>query len=431
MKNVILTFITIANLSVALAQVPAPGPKQERAMVIVGGTVHVGDGTVKTNQAIGIEYGKITFIQDVSTIRLNSAESDIIKADGKHIYPGFIVPNTTLGLTEIESVRATNDFREVGSLNPNVRSIIAFNTDSRIIPTIRTNGVLMAQVTPRGGLISGQSSVVHLDAWNWEDAIVAEDDALHLNWPNRYTRSGWWAEPGSTTTNDKYAEQVQAAKEFFSKAKAYAVSTAEEKNLRLEAIKGLFNGTKRLFVHVDEAKSITESVLLLQEWGVKNVVIVNGSEAWRVADFLSQKKIPVVLRRMHELPYSEDDAYDQPYKNATILHKAGVKFCLNYEGDMEAMGARNLPFTAGTAVAFGLPYEEAVRAISLSAAEILGIDKRCGSIATGKDATLFISAGDALDMRTNRVEMALIEGRKIDLNNHQSELFKKFGGDAK
>lgn len=400
-------------------------------MVIVGGTLHTGDGTVKTNQAIGVDEGKITFIQDISTIRLNSAEADIIKAEGKHIYPGFIVPNTTLGLTEIEAVRATNDFREVGSLNPNVRSIIAYNTDSRIIPTIRTNGVLLAQITPRGGLISGQSSVVHLDAWNWEDAILREDDGLHLNWPQRINRSGWWAEPGSASVNDKYGEEVRAARDFFAKAKAYAESSPKEKNLRLEACKGLFNGSKRLYIHVDEAKSITESVLLAKEWGLKNIVLVNANDAWLVADFLKQHQVPVILRRVHELPTGEDEAYDQPYKNASVLHKAGVRFCLNYEGDMEAMGARNLPFTAGTTVAFGLPYEEAVRAITLSAAEIMGIEQHCGSIATGKDATLFISSGDALDMRTNQVELALIQGRKIDLNNHQTELFKKFGSGAK
>jgi len=424
----IVTAFLVGTATWAMAQVPTPAPAQKKAMVILGGTLHVGDGTVRENVAIGIEGGKITFVQDAATVRLNPNEADIIKAEGKHVYPGFILPNTTLGLTEIEAVRATNDFREVGGINPNVRSIIAYNTDSKVVPTVRCNGVLTAQITPRGGLMSGLSSIVQLDAWNWEDAAVRIDDGLHINWPSRHNHSGWWAEPGGTTPNDKYNEQVNELRDLMLKAKAYATSQPKEQNLRLAACAGLFNGSRRLYVHVGEARSITESILLLKEWGVKVPVVVGGAEAHRVADFLKQHDVPVILRRLHELPVHEDDAYDQPYAMAAQLHKAGVRFCLNYQGDMEAMGARNLPFTAGTAVTFGLPKEEAVKAITLSAAQILGIDDRLGTIATGKDATLFISTGDALDMRTNRVEMALIQGRSLDLTNHQSELYTKFGG---
>lgn len=424
----IITAFLVGTASWAMAQVPTPAPAQKKAMVIVGGTLHVGDGTVQENMAIGIEGGKVTFIKDAATVRLNPNDADIIQADGKHIYPGFILPNTTLGLTEIEAVRATNDFREVGGINPNVRALIAYNTDSKVVPTVRCNGVLTAQITPRGGLVSGLSSVVQLDAWNWEDASVKTDDGLHINWPNRISRSGWWAEPGGTQPNEKYAEQVAELRDIMLKAKAYSASQPKEQNLRLAACAGLFTGTRRLFVHVDDARSITESVLLLKEWGVRLPVVVGGAEAHRVADFLKQHDVPVILRRVHDLPQTEDDAYDQPYSLAAQLHRAGVRFCLSYEGDMEAMGARNLPFTAGTAVAFGLPKEEAVRAITLSAAQILGIDDRLGTIATGKDATLFISTGDALDMRTNRVEMALIQGRNLDLSNHQIGLYSKFGG---
>jgi hypothetical protein len=426
--RIILSTLSVLTALWATAQVPAPGPAQKKTMVIVGGTLHVGDGTVRENVAIGIEGGKITFVHDAATVRLNPNDADIIKAEGKHIYPGFILPNTTLGLTEIEAVRATNDFREVGGINPNVRSIIAYNTDSKVVPTVRCNGVLAAQITPRGGLVSGLSSIVQLDAWNWEDAAVSTDDGLHVNWPSRHNRSGWWAEPGGTTPNDKYAEQVNELRDLLLKAKAYAVSQPKEQNLRLAACAGLFNGSRRLFVHVDDARSITESILLLKEWGIKLPVIVGGAEAPRVADFLKQHDVSVVLRRVHDLPLQEDDAYDRPYSLAAMLHRAGVRFCLSYEGDMEAMGARNLPFTAGTAVAFGLPQEEAVKAISLSAAQILGIDDRMGTVAPGKDATLFISTGDALDMRTNNLELALIQGRRLDLGNHQADLYRKFGG---
>ena len=425
MKNLITLVLTCAVLS-ASAQIPSPGNVAEKTVVLAGGTAHLGNGEVLENAAIGIENGKITFVKAVGTIRLNPKEATIIDVTGKHVYPGFINPNNTLGITEISAVRASRDFSETGNFNPEVRALTAFNTDSRISPTVRSNGVLITQATPRSGRISGTSSVMHLDGWNWEDAVLLKDDGIHVNWPNRFKRSGWWAAPGPTKPNDKYDDQVAELRSFLKRAKAYSENPSAEFNQKLAACTGLFKGTQNLYLHTDDAKSIMESVLFTEEIEIAKPVMVGANEAWIVADFLNTKKVPVILERTHSLPSNSDDNIDQPYGAPKQLFDAGVLFCFNYSGDMEAMGSRNLPFTAGTAVAYGLPYEEAVRALTSSSAKILGCGKLCGTIETGKDATLFVSDGDALDMLTNKVELAYIQGRSVDLDNPQKFLYRKF-----
>jgi imidazolonepropionase-like amidohydrolase len=412
----------------ALAQIPSPGKTPLKAIVLTGGIAHIGNGEVMDNAAIGIENGKITFVKQAGTVKLNAQEADIIDITGKHVYPGFINPNNTLGLTEIDAVRATRDFAETGSFNPEVRAITSFNTDSRISPTVRSNGVLITQATPRSGMICGTSSIMYLDGWNWEDAVLKEDDGIHVNWPNRFQNTGWWAEPGQTKPNEKYDAQVAELKIFMERAKAYSENPNAEFNQKLAACKGLFSGTQRIYLHVGEAKGIMESVLFAESLGLKKPVIVGGVEAWMVVDFLSTKNIPVILERPHSLPAHDDDHIDQPFKTAKALYDSKVLFCFDHAGDMEAMGSRNLPFSAGTTVAYGLPYEEAVRALTSSAAKIVGIDATNGLLEAGKDATLFVSTGDALDPITNDVTHAFIQGRVVDLDDPQKYLYRKFGG---
>lgn len=406
-----------------MAQVPAE-PQQQR-IVVKGATAHIGNGLLIENSAIAFEKGKIVYAGPANEYTPANGEQTI-NASGKHIYPGIIAPNTILGLVEINAVRATRDFGEVGTINPSVRSLISYNAESKITPTIRTNGVLVAQVTPRGGLVSGTSSIFNLDGWNWEDAVKKADDGIWVNWPRMFKRKGWWAEPGPTEKNSKYEENLHKLETFFNDANAYAKGKFDETDLKMEAIKGLFDGSKRLYINADFAKEITDAILFAKKHGVKNVVIVGGQDSWRVIELLKENNVPVILERVHSLPGRTDDDIDLPYKLPKLLHDSGVQFCLNYAGDMEAMGIRNLPFTAGTAVAYGLEKEEALKSITLDAAKILGIDKRLGSLEIGKDATLFISKGDALDMRTNNVEQAFIEGKQLDLDNHQKQLFEKY-----
>lgn len=406
---------------------------QNKSVLIMNGIAHLGTDGVIQNSIIGIKDGKIVLVLDASRLVKEydkTGYDEVIDATGKNIYPGFIAPNSTLGLVEIEAVRATRDQSEIGTSLPNVRSLIAYNTDSKIIPTVRSNGILLAQVTPRGGMISGTSSIMMLDGWNWEDAVYKIDDGIHLNWPKLISRKlidedgGVY---GPYEKNKEYVKQTNDLKKLFDDAKAYNESSAkEEANIRFEALKGLFDGTKTLFIHSDNVKEIVEAVNFIKQYQLKRVAIVGGKDSWMVTDLLKQNDIAVVVARVHSLPEHPEDDVDASYKLPYLLQKAGVLFCLNNEGDMEAMGTRNLPFLAGTAAAYGLTKEQALKSITLNTAKILGIDKTTGSIEEGKDANLFISTGDALDMRTNNVVRAFIKGKSIDLNNDQKELYLKY-----
>ncbi|MBN8695042.1 MAG: amidohydrolase family protein [Bacteroidetes bacterium] len=403
---------------------------QNKSIVIMNATIHIGNDSVIQNGIVGIKNEKIVEVIDASKNKVELGNYDEkIDATGKHVYPGLIAPNSTLGLTEIESVRATNDFREVGATLPNVRSVIAYNTDSKIIPTVRTNGVLLAQITPRGGLVSGTSSVLMLDGWNWEDAAYKIDDGIHVNWPRMQTRN--WNDNESTLgapeKNKEYEKQVNELKKLFSEAKAYnELETKEEKNIRFESMADLFSGKQNLYIHANNVKEIVEAVNFSKSYNIKHTVIVGGQDSWMVTDLLKENNVSVIVNRVHDLPGKPEDDVDLPFKLPYLLHKAGVLFCLNNEGDMEAMGTRNLPFMSGTAAAYGLTKEQALAAVTLNTAKILGIDKTTGSIEAGKDANLFISTGDALDMRSNNVTHAFVKGKQIDLNNEQKELYEKY-----
>ena len=392
----------------------------------MGATAHLGNGEKIENAAISMLNGKIELVADASIIRIDQSAFDTIyRVHGKHLYPAFIVPNTTLGITEIDAVRASNDYDETGAINPNVRSLIAYNTDSKIAKTVRSNGVLIAQVTPRGGTISGQSSVMHLDGWNWEDAALRTDDGIHLNWPSSFYQSGWWAEPGTTKENKEYNESITKLKHFFKKANAYA-KYSNLMDLQMESMKGLFNGNKTLYIHANNANDMLDAISFSNDFSITKTVIIGAEDALKIVDAIKENDISLILNRVHRLPSKVGSPVDEPFTQAAKLQDAGILFCLSYEGEMEAMGARNLPFSAGTAVAHGLDYEKAISSITLNTAQILGIDHYCGSIEKGKDATFFISSGDALDMRTNNVEKAYIQGIAVDLNNHQKELFNKY-----
>lgn len=395
--------------------------------LFLGGTAHIGDGSKIETSAIAMKDGKLEMIADARVIRIDpSAYDTIIHIYDQHVYPGFIATNTTLGITEIDAVRASNDYRETGTFKPHVRSLIAFNVESKIIPTIRCNGVLMAQVAPKGGRITGTSSVMKLDGWNWEDAAQKVDDGIHLNWPSYFVQHGWWAEPGDIEKTDHYTKQSEAVHSYFQKALAYHQSSQKGMDLELTAMSGLFDGSKQLYIHANLVREISDAILFAEKYGLENMVIVGGKEAHLIADLLVKHETPVILDRIHRLPNTADTDVYLPYKQAGILHEAGVTIAFCYQGDMEAMGQRNLPFSAGTAVAYGLPYEEAVAALTLNTAKMLGIDKETGSLEVGKEATFFISKGDALDMRGNDVQFAFIQGKEVNLDNHQKALDRKY-----
>jgi len=351
----------------------------------------------------------------------------VIKASGKNVYPGFIIPNSTLGLIEIDAVRASDDVSEIGKWNPHIRSLIAYNTESRVVETMRPNGVLIAQITPRGGIISGKSSIVNLDAWNWEDAVIKTNDGIHMNWPNNYSYGRWWeGEDPGLKVNNEYDDKVDDIETYFSNAKAHINKANNKINLPFESMKGLFNNNTKLYIHVDDKKGIIDAVILAKKHGINKITIVGGYESHKITDFLIKNNISVLLQRVHLRPEKNDEDYDLPYKLAKKLVDSGVTVGLEASGDMERMNSRNLPFYAGTTVAYGLSKEQALQLITLNTAKILGIDKNYGSLEVGKSATLFISEGDALDIRTNKLLNAFIDGREISLESHQTKLWRRY-----
>ncbi len=410
------------NIQLILAQVPTPAKPQAKAIVLKGATIHIGNGQVIENGAIAFDKGKITFAGKQADLKLSGNET-VVDVAGKHIYPGLIAPATILGLVEIEAARPTRDFNEVGEFNPNIRSLIAYNTDSKILPTIRSNGILLAEVIPQGGVISGSSSVLQLDAWNWEDAAYKTDLGIHLNWPVMHIKKGWWAQPEPSEQNKKYIEAVKKIESFFEEALAYSKAEKNsEKNLKFEAMREVFQKKKKVFVHANGAKEILNIAAFKKKFDVE-VVVVGAEESYMIADVLKENNIAVVLNDIHALPGKPEDDVDLPFKLPAILKEKGVDFCLTISGSWQV---RNLPFIAGTTVAYGLTKEEALSSITFNAAKILGIADKTGTLEAGKDANIIVSMGDVLDMKTSVIEHAYIQGRTIELENHQTQLYKKF-----
>ena len=423
-KNILL-IIFAASFNLAVAQVPTPAKPQAEAILLKGGVAHLGNGEVINNSLIAFDQGKLTLVADATSSKIDIAGYKVIDVSGKHVYPGFILPNSPVGLEEVSAIRHMSDYDETGEFNPNVRSLISYNTDSELPPTFRFNGILMAESRPSGGRISGTSSLMNMDGWNWEDAVNSADIAVHMNWPRKVTGKFDFATfTFSRSPNKDYDKQVAVFASFMDDAISYGSISGKERNLKLEAMQGLFNGSKVLMIHTNGPNEIVESVKMAQRKGVKKVVIVTGTGALMVKEFLVDNKIPVIIQRVHSMPDRADMDIDLPYRLPVELTKAGVKVALGHTG-MLAL-ARNLPFYAGTAVAYGLTQEEALKLITINPAEILGVGDKTGSLVEGKEATLFVSEGDALDFRTNKLTHAFIQGKTIILDNKQEALFERY-----
>ncbi|MBU2928944.1 amidohydrolase family protein [Winogradskyella psychrotolerans] len=428
MKNLhkLNRLLFLVCISVGFAQ-QTPAPKQTKDFAIVGATAHIGNGTVIENSIIVVSNGKIITIGPEASTPLTRQAMDIIDGKGKDVYPGFIVANGTLGLVEVDAVKASDDLEELGTFNPHIRSIIAYNTESKVIESMRPNGVLLGQVVPRGGRISGTSSVVQYDAWNWEDAAIKMDDGIHINWPNTFSRGRWWmGEDAGLKPNENYSKQIKELNDFFTESKSYNNGDHTERHLPYEAMSGIFDGSKHLYINADDEKGITDAVNFATSQGISKITIVGGYQASNIASFLKQNNVSVFLTRVHSRPELEDDDYDYAYKQAKLLVDAGVLVALEPSGQMERMNSRNLPFYAGTTVAHGLTKAQALQLITQNPAKIMGIDAIYGTLEVGKSATLFISEGDALDMRTNQLTHAFIDGRSLSLETHQTKLWKRF-----
>lgn len=387
---------------------------QKTTTIIMNGTIHVGNGQVIEKGVVVMEQGKI---REVGA-RLTSLYKNAITIDaaGKHVYPGLIAMNNIMGLNEVDAIRSTHDYNEQGQLNPNVRSLIAYNTDSKILPTALFTGILYTQPIPQGGWLSGSSSLMRTKGWNWEDAVLKADDGVHLNWP--------WYSTHKADKENAGNREIQILSRFFADAQQYASTAKPAFNARLEAMRKVLQGWANLYIHVNDARSIMQSVKFFrQNYPAIKIVLVGAREAYLITDFLKEASVPVVLGNPHHLPGHNADDIDQPYKTPSELVRAGITIALSYEGSWEA---RNLAYVAGTASAYGLGKEEALQSITLIPARIMGVDQRIGSLETGKDASLIISDGDLLDMKSSALYKAFLDGEEVDLKNEQVKLYEKY-----
>lgn len=432
MQKIFSLMLTIGITGTLLAQETVlPTKEQKGSFYLTHATIHIGNGKVIQNGTIKVTNGKIEAVGDNISIPANA--DNITDLKGQDLYPGLILPTSTLGLVEISAVRATQDAREIGDMNPSVRAIVAYNSDSKVINTLRSNGILLANVVPQGNFVAGSSSVVQLDAWNWEDAAYKTDAGLHVYMPSLMPRPNFGGrggggfgrgEGGQGDPIKEGLEKMEELKVFFREAKAYQQATDRKAtNLKFEAVQGLFNRSQKLYMHASTAKQILVALDFVKEFGF-DMVIVGGSESYQVADLLKQHQVSVILSQPHSLPTGTDDDVDQPYKTAAALHKAGVLFSIS-DDDSQTRG-RNLPFNAGTAAAYGLDREQALAAITLNAARIMGMADKTGSIEVGKDANIVVSSGDLLDMKSSNVTAAFIQGRKIDLTDKHKLLNERY-----
>lgn len=413
-----------ATAIVAHAHIETPGSPQQKPIALVGGRIHtVSRGTIESGTVV-FDRGKIVAVgADVAI------PPDALRIDcrGKDIYPALFAPHTNIGLIEIEAVRATRDVAEVGQFNPNARADVAYNPDSEVIPTVRSNGILLAAVCPDGGLVSGIASVMQLDGWTREDIALRSRAALVINFPSLATYRAPWIRRSPQEQRRDAERQIEALYDFFRQAQMYARAasagvTDDKRDIRFEAMRAVFDGTMPVMIRCWEYKQILRAIEFARHFGLR-AILVGCSDAWRCLDEIKQSGFPVIVGRVHSLPMRDEEPYDLPYRLPAILDSAGIRFAI---GDAGFWQQRNLPFQAGTAAAFGLSRDAALRAVTLSPAEIFGVADRVGSIDVGKDATLIVSRGDVLDALTNRIEYAFVQGRRVSLESKQSRLAEKY-----
>jgi imidazolonepropionase-like amidohydrolase len=408
----------------ASAHDQVPGAPQTRPIVVEGGTIHVIDGPDIENGSVLFEGGKITAVGKKIAVPDQAIRID---ASGKHIYPGLIESVTDIGLREISAVEETDDRTEFGSLNPNARAWVAVNPDSELIPVARAGGVLVGMTTPGGRYLRGQTAVLYLDGWTVSDMTLLAPAAMYVDWSYLHPGGG----------DDKQRAEQRKAKwkeldDLLDQTRRYhAAREARPEqtptNVRLESLVPLIKGQLPLLVAADSQSAIESAVAYAQSQGLR-LIIYGGYDAEHCAELLNRYGVPVIIAGVYRLPQRRDDPYDAAYTLPDRLRQAGVKFAIGGDGAGSPGGAaamRNLPYHAGCAVAYGLPHDLALRSITLSAAEILGVADRIGSITPGKDATLIVCDGDILETETH-VTQAFIQGRVVDLGSRHKMLYDKY-----
>ena len=410
---------------VALAGPEIPGPPQKKPVALTNATIHPVSGPAIEKATLVFDGGKITAIGKEATIPPNA---EVIDVAGKHVYPALFDTLSDVGLVEIDSVRATLDVQETGQVNPNTRAIVAVNPDSELIPVARANGVLLALTTPSGSLIPGRSAVIQLDGWTWEDMALSADAALHIEWPQppRPQRRRRAEETGPAPPPPE--EAAERLRKILTDARAYAAARAADpkfpRDARWESLQDVLAGKLPVIVHADEVRQITAAIAFAEQEKLK-LIIAGGYDAPLCASLIKKHDIPIIVGGVYRLPRRRGDEYDAAYSLPAKLHELGIRFCISSQDRHGASNMRNLPYHAATAVAYGLPADDALEAITLHPAQILGLADRVGSLEVGKHATLFVATGNPLDTPT-QVEAAWIAGRKVELNDRQKRLYRKY-----
>lgn len=408
-RALVLGAAAVAASNVA-AQVPIPAPPQRGPIALRGATIHTVTNGVIENGTIVFDGGVITAVGREVPIPPGARTVDV---SGKHIYPGLVDAYSTVGIAEIGDVDVTNDLRELGDFNPNARPDVAVNPESRHIGTSRTNGVLVALTTPSGSLFPGLSSAIQLDGWTWEQMTLESAAALNLTWPD-------------PEEEDEYEAGLRRIRERFAEARAYRDARAGgapiPSDARYDAMVPALDGEIPVVVAADRVVQIQDAIRWAEEERVR-LVIRGGADALHVADHLAEKGIPVVLTATMAAPERSWEPYDAAYARAAALHARGVPIAI--AGGASAAYTNRLPYEAGVAVAFGLPEEEALKAVTLNPALFMGIADRVGSLEPGKDATLLVTTGSPLDYPT-RIEQAYIQGREIDMRDIHRFFFEKY-----
>ncbi|NNF07963.1 MAG: amidohydrolase family protein [Candidatus Eisenbacteria bacterium] len=417
--------LLLTLLATAVAVTPALA-----ATALVGGTVHTVSGQSYPNGTVVIDNGKIIAVGANVSVPAGAERIDI---SGQHVYPGMVAANSVLGLIEIGSVKGTNDAGENGNLNPNARAMVAINHDSELIPVTRANGVLTAVTATNGGVLSGSSVAWNLHGWNWEEMAIQEPLAMHLRWPSMTTSTAWWVQKSEEEQKKDREKKLKELTEAFDNAEAYHKARLSTKkggafhpvDVRWEAMVPVLEKKLPLFVHADEFQQIEAALDFAKEREFK-IVIIGGRDAPRLADRLVKQNVPVVVDNVHQMPRRSWEPYDAAYTVAARLHEAGVKFCISTGGStFGASNLRNLPYHAAMAASYGLPKEEALKAVTMYPAEIIGLGNRLGSIEEGKDANLFVTDGDPLEIMTT-VHHIWIAGEKVDVASRHTALYERY-----
>ena len=406
-----------------------PTPAVPRSFSIVGATIHPVSGPDIPKGTIVVRDGKITAVVAGSA---PAPDGPVIDAAGKHIYPSLLPPMTVLGLSEIGAVRATVDTTETGEINPDARGSVAVNFDSELLPVARSGGVLVAGVTPTGGIISGAVAAMKMEGWTREDATLRDPAAITVFWPSLAIDRSPTARRSVKSQEKRRDEAVAKLKNAFLDARAYAKARAAEgqagiprhdADAKLAALSPALEGRIPVVVAASELAQIRDAVKWAKEEKLR-LVIWGGADAWRMADELAKADVPVIVDSPLDLPRREDEPYDTQFANAGKLAKAGVRVLFN-EGGGNGSNVRNLPHVAATAVTFGFPREKALAGMTLEPAKMLGVADRVGSLEAGKDATFILTDGDILDLRS-RVVGAYLDGRALDLTDKQKRLYEKY-----